>query len=270
METELQRRILAALESDTAAVLVTVTGTSGSTPATLGARMLVYPDRTTCGTIGGGVLERRAIEVALGLRGAARTEQFALAPGQPGTVLPAACGGAVELLFEPLARSDKLFVAGGGHCAVELVPIARKLGFHVTVIDDRPEWASRERHPQADRVVCAGYERAGEYFSFTDRSYVVIMTHGHQHDEAVLRQCLRRPLRYLGMIGSAKKVRHCFDQLLADGFTRDELARVFAPVGFAVGSQTPAEIAVSIAAQLLAVRNGLSALPFSSNPLLAG
>jgi xanthine dehydrogenase accessory factor len=94
------------------------------------------------------------------------------------------------------------------------------------------------------------------------------MTHGHEHDETVLRACLRRPLRYLGMVGSRNKVRQCFDRLLADGFTHSELDRVFAPIGFAVGSTTPCEIAASIAAQLLAVRSGVTSVPFNSNPLL--
>ena len=94
------------------------------------------------------------------------------------------------------------------------------------------------------------------------------MTHGHTFDEDVLRQCLGRPLRYLGMLGSLNKVRGCFDRLLRDGFDRVDIERVFAPIGFATGSATPAEIAASIAAQLVAVRAGVTRVPFNSNPLL--
>ena len=106
----------------------------------------------------------------------------------------------------------------------------------VTVIDDRPEWAEPGKHPSACRAVCAPYEEAGRHIEFGARSWVAVMTHGHAHDETVLRQCLGRPLRYLGMIGSRNKVKACFDRLLADGFDRAGLARVFAPIGFATGS----------------------------------
>ncbi|MEO0082110.1 MAG: XdhC/CoxI family protein [candidate division WOR-3 bacterium] len=272
MDAELQKRVLAALEANTPAVLVTVVGTKGSTPAVVGARMLVYPDRTIYGTVGGGVLEYKAIETALAANGPPHTAQFALITDgseRSDSGLSADCGGSVELLFEPLARADLLFVVGAGHCALELVPLCRKLGFHVTVLDDRPDWASRKRHPQADKVICTDYAQAGKHIRFTRRTYVVIMTHGHKHDETVLRQCLRREFAYLGMIGSEKKVLSCFERLRSEGFTREELSKVYSPIGFAVGSRTPPEIAVSVAAQLLAVRNGCASLRFNSNPLLS-
>jgi xanthine dehydrogenase accessory factor len=269
-DAELHRRILEAVESNSPAVLVTVIGTSGPTPSALGSRLLVYPDGSTCGTIGGGDIEHQAVARArTGIQAPVR-ERFDLGslPDRGSVPTSMICGGTVELLFEPLGNAPRLYLVGGGHCAVELSPIAARLGFHVTVIDNRPEWASREKHPAAARLATAPYSEVASHISFGPDAWVVIMTHGHEHDELVLRACLRRELRYLGMIGSRRKVTQCFERLLADGFDRAELARVFAPIGFGVGSETPAEIAVSIAAQLAAVRAGVDRFPFNSNPLL--
>lgn len=269
MDSSLQRKMLEAIEQDVPAVLVTVVSAQASVPTQAGARMLVYPDGSTLGTVGGGELELRATRAAL----AATADQpvrvsFDLGQGQPGAdATGMVCGGTVELLIEPLVTPHRLYIAGGGHCGVELSSLASRVGFHVTVIDDRPEWASPEKHPAADKVACARYAEIRNHVSFSDRTYIVIMTHGHAHDEEVLRACLREPHAYLGMIGSEQKVRRCFERLEADGFTTQELASVFAPVGFPIGSMTPAEIAVSIAAQLVAVRKGRRAVVFSSNPL---
>jgi xanthine dehydrogenase accessory factor len=268
MDSELIKRIQAAIDANTAAVLVSVVGIEGSTPAALGARMLVYPDRAIFGTVGGGSIELQAIRTAAsGQITAPRRIRFSLT-GEQTDAVPTGmvCGGWVELLFEPLARTEHLYIVGGGHCAVELAPLARKAGFEVTVIDNRPEWANSEKHPSV-HVLCVPYAEVGPHIRFSGHSYVVIMTHGHRHDEEVLRQCLGRELKYLGMIGSRKKTQRCFDSLLAEGRSREELSRVYAPVGFGIGSMTPIEIAISISAQLIAVRNGISAMPFSSNPL---
>lgn len=255
MDHDFLLHLAGAVAAGRPATLVTVIGVEGSVPTQLGARMLVEADGA-CGTIGGGELERRVVE-AVQARDIARPERlrYDLGGNPTGESTGMACGGGVEVLVEPLFAPDRLYIAGGGHCGVELSALARRVGFHVTVIDDRPAWASREKHPGAHAVVCVPYPEAGRQIGFSDRAYVVIMTHGHEHDEQVLRQCLRRPLRYLGMLGSEAKVRACFQRLRAEGYADEELGRVRAPVGLPIGSRTPAEIAVSIAAQLVAVRN---------------
>ncbi|HSQ76822.1 MAG TPA: XdhC family protein, partial [Bacteroidota bacterium] len=130
---------------------------------------------------------------------------------------------------------------------------------------DREEWAAREKHPSALRTVCSPYDTVLQHITIRDDAYGVIMTHGHQHDADVLKQVIGLPWHYLGMIGSARKVRAVFDAMLREGVKEELLARVFSPVGFPIGSHTPEEIAVSIVAQIVAVRTG--ALKASSDPL---
>jgi xanthine dehydrogenase accessory factor len=130
------------------------------------------------------------------------------------------------------------------------------VGFHVTVYDDRSEWADPGRHPGADATICAPYKDVLSRIAWTPSHYAVIMTHGHACDEAVLELLLDRDLAYLGMMGSASKVAELFTRLRERGADAVRLARVHAPIGLPIRSRTPAEIAVSIAAQLVAVRNG--------------
>lgn len=170
-----------------------------------------------------------------------------------------ACGGSQEVLIEPFGSSSRLYVIGAGHCAMELSALAGRCGFSVTVIDDRPDWANKGKHPLAAVSVCRSYSGLDDYIDFSDQAYIVIMTHQHLHDEEALRACLRRKWSYLGMIGSRRKVGLLFDKLASEGVGRELLAGVHSPIGFEIGSQTPAEIAVSIAAQLIAVRNGAGA-----------
>jgi len=250
MDPDIQRFILEALRANIPATVVTAVEVRGSAPCELGRRMIVYPDRTFRGTIGGGRMEQQALELATGSRGAPFRETVCLDQED------AECGGTVTLLFEPVGRRDELVILGGGHCGAELSRLTPRLGFRVTVIDDRPEWADPARHPAADEVVCVPYSEAAGRIPFSEYCHIVIMTHGHENDEALLRACLRREFRYLGMIGSRRKVDACFERLRRDGHTPQELARVSAPIGLDIGSRTPAEIAVSIAAQLVAVRRG--------------
>ncbi|MRR10240.1 hypothetical protein EG831_09255, partial [bacterium] len=218
---------------------------------------------------GGGEAEQRVIAAALsdGASGV-RTMRFEL-KGEPdqqdGTRM--ICGGAMEVLLEPVGKAHRLYILGGGHCGMALSALAAQCGFAVTVIDDRPEWATRDKHPAA-RVVCAPYAEAAKHIAFSDDAYVVIMTHGHEHDELLLRACVGRPHKYLGLIASKRKVGLFFERMEKDGTRRDDLKGIFTPVGFDIGSDTPAEIAVSICAQLIAVRSGKAEVRFSANPLV--
>jgi len=248
--------------------LVTVIATGDSAPAAAGMRMIVC-DEGISGTVGGGEVEQRICEKIRRLRpSAVERWSFDLGRSGRGEATGMACGGSQEVLVEPFGPSSSLVIVGGGHCGIALAAAAARLDFAVTIIDDRPQWASREKHPDAATVICADYGRVLEHIAPSDSHYAVIMTHGHRHDETVLRQLLSRSWRYLGMIGSRQKVREMLARLQADGMATEKLRRVFAPVGFAIGSHAPAEIAVSILAQLLAVRNGVTAIRFNDNPLL--
>ncbi len=159
---------------------------------------------------------------------------------------------------EPLVPPITVYIFGGGHIGLHLVPLCRRLGFRTVVVDDRADFASRERFPDATGlVVAASFERALEDLDIDKESYLVIVTRGHGADAAVLRQALRRGPGYIGMIGSARKRGLIFDELLHDGVAPGELARVSCPIGLPIGAETPEEIAVSIVAELIATRAGL-------------
>jgi xanthine dehydrogenase accessory factor len=170
--------------------------------------------------------------------------------------------GALRYFREPLAPPITVYVFGGGHISASLVPLCHLLGFQTVVVDDRVDFASRERFPQATSlVVVPSFDHALAEPSIGPigkDSYVVIVTRGHGGDQAILRQALRRQPGYIGMIGSRRKRQLVFDHLSSEGFTADDLARVVCPIGLPIGAETPEEIAVSIAAQLVAARAGPS------------
>lgn len=242
-------------------VLVTVVDTSGSVPAKTGFKMLVTRN-TIEGTVGGGALENHAIEKArelLAQKGTAGFIRLSLKD------LGMTCGGEVSLFMEPSLLKQNLWIFGGGHIARELVPIASSAGFRVTVVDNRKEFADTLRFPEAWSVVCDSYEQASRLMP--DGTYVVIVTHGHQHDTQILLEALRKtpPLPYIGMIGSLKKVAQARELLKKEGVTN--ISNLYAPIGLETGGDSPAQIAVSIAAELLGVFYKKPNLPHFRNRL---
>jgi len=165
-------------------------------------------------------------------------------------------GRGVEVLLEPVAAKSLLFVFGAGHVSMQIVPLAARVGFQVVVIDDRGVFADPRRFPEAAEVRCIPFEGVMERLTVDGASFVVIVTRGHMGDKAVLAQALKTEVRYIGMIGSRKKRDLIYQALLAEGFTQQDLDRVHSPIGIEIGAETPAEIAVSIVAELIQVRAG--------------
>lgn len=157
----------------------------------------------------------------------------------------------------PVIRAGFVYLFGGGHVSQSLAPVLASAGFRCAVWDDRPEFACPERFPQAERFFCRPFEEITDRLRITENDYLVIMTRGHRADYTVLSQVFRSGAKYLGCIGSKGKLALCRDRLLAEGFTAEEYARVHAPIGLAIGAETPAEIAVAVAAELIAVRAGV-------------
>jgi xanthine dehydrogenase accessory factor len=164
---------------------------------------------------------------------------------------PAVEGGTV---VEPVLFPSMLYIFGAGHVSQFVSRIAAMCDFDVTVVDDRADFANRERFPEASGVMAEDFMEACAGLSWTGREYVVILTRGHKHDAVVLEEVLRRPLHYVGMIGSRRKNRMVMDYLKGKGFEEDLLKTVHAPIGIDIGSETPAEIGVSIVAQLIKAR----------------
>ena len=249
-----------ALKRGEAAALVTVVRANGSTPQRVGAKMLVFADGRTVGTIGGGCYENDAFWKA---REAIQTgrpvllhyelnDDFAQENGL-------ICGGQMDVHVDPLIPAPDLYIIGGGHVGWHLGRAAAEAEFRLHIIDDREKFASRERFPQADEVIVAPIGEWLHAASLPSSAYVVIVTRGHQDDLDSLRALAARDLRYLGLIGSRAKVTRIYDALLAEGLPAECLRRVHAPIGLNIGAVTPAEIAISILAQLIAVRRGVDA-----------
>lgn len=154
----------------------------------------------------------------------------------------------------PLPVGERAIIFGGGHCAAALVPILHSVGFRVTVFDERKEFTGRDRFPEADRLICGNYLRIGDDLAITQEDYIVVMTNGHRHDLEVEAQVLRGEFAYLGVMGSKKKTAAINEELTRRGVTQEDLQRIHAPIGLAIRSATPEEIAVSIAGEMILVR----------------
>jgi len=158
----------------------------------------------------------------------------------------------------PVVKAGRTYIFGGGHVSRALVPVLAAVSFRPVVYDDRPEFADSSLFPQAESVLCGSFEDIGRQITVTPEDSVVIMTRGHQADYEVLTQVLRSGAWYLGCIGSKRKLALCREKLLEAGFTEEEYRRLHAPIGLAIGAETPEEIAVSVAAEMIAIRAGIS------------
>ncbi|HEX5474940.1 MAG TPA: XdhC/CoxI family protein [Vicinamibacterales bacterium] len=257
MNDEVLPAAAAALARGEPAALVTIVRSNGSTPQRIGAKMLVFADGRTVGTIGGGCYENDAL-------GRARE---AIASGRPALVeydlnddfveeSGLICGGQMEVYIDPIAPAPRLYIVGAGHVGAHLAGVAADAGFRIHVVDDREKFANAERFPAAEAVVVADVAAWLRQAEMPATSYVVIVTRGHRYDFDALRALATRDLRYLGLIGSRAKVARIFAALAAEGLPPERLGHVHAPIGLDIGAVTPAEIAISILAELIAVRHG--------------
>lgn len=155
----------------------------------------------------------------------------------------------------PIMNRSDLYIFGAGHVSQYISRVAAMVGFDVTVIDDRGDYANSERFPEARTIIVDEFHSGFDYLPFTGSEYVVIVTRGHKHDALVLEQVITRPTRYLGMIGSHRKTRMVFDHLKRNGIDESQLVRVFAPIGIDIAAETPEEIAVSIMAEIIKVHH---------------
>jgi xanthine dehydrogenase accessory factor len=166
-------------------------------------------------------------------------------------------GDDMELFLEPVISEPILYVFGAGHVSSEIVPLMSRIGFKVVVIDDRPEFADPDRFPEAEEVHLYPFGGVMDRVTVGPFSYIIIVTRGHIHDKTVLSQALRTDAKYIGMIGSRRKRDMIYGKLMEEGFTRKDIDRVYSPIGLKIGAETPAEIAVSIAAELIMIRAGI-------------
>lgn len=323
----MMKEIEAHLLAGDALVLATVIAAHGATPRGAGARMLVNENGRVCGTIGGGAVEYRSIQMAQDAlkKKSSDIHDFALNRNDVEN-LGMICGGDVRVFFhyipagdektmalareaeqlfrdggsfwlcsdldrggalclltletapdwvlpylrhhpvhveenghnvflEQIGTSGRVYIFGGGHVAQELEPLLTHVGFRCVVLEDRPEFAAPALFPTAEKILLVDFNRLDDFISLHDEDYVCIMTRGHAYDTAIQAQVLRRSPCYVGVIGSRKKAAGVRRSLMEDyGLTPEQCDRVTTPIGLDIGGETPAEIAVSIAAQMIAVR----------------
>ena len=240
------------------AALVTVIATEGSTPQKAGAKMVVYADGRIVGTIGGGCVEAEMIRRARHAIGERRTQLAAydLTPDQAGED-GLVCGGRMQVFIEPLEGVPTLLLFGAGHVAQPLARLAKSVGFRVEVTDDRAKFANAERFPEADLILVEPFTDAAAKMTLARSSYAVVVTRGHKGDADALQAVLSKGLRFVGLLGSRPKAVHVMAELEERGVAPEALAEIHVPLGVEIGAQSPEEIAVSILAQLIAVRRGV-------------
>jgi xanthine dehydrogenase accessory factor len=256
------------------AALATIVHTDGSIPSYEASRMLVRDDGSIAGTVGGGCVEAEVWAAAKEVMQTehARKMTFNL-NHEPGLDSGLICGGTLEIFVEPILPQPMLYIFGGGHISVALANAAHQAGFSIGIVDDRGTFANAGRFPMASEILTS-YEDAFEKIRPNSSTYLVIVTRGHKDDMRVLSWAVETeqhgfPPRYIGMIGSRRKVISVYKALEKQGASPGKFDRVHAPVGLDIGALTPEEIAVSITAELIAVRRNAENFPNKSVKLSA-
>ena len=238
--------------------LCTVTATRGSVPGKVGAKMIVDRTGAQFGTVGGAGLEEKtkALAVKCIAERKSATAKFDLAYFRPGA-LDSLCGGTVEVLVEYMGAVPHVLICGGGHVGLEVARLCDQLEYVYSVLDDRAEFAARDRFPNASQLMVA---RPEDYLPAADLSpfsHLIILGYSHRVDTDILYHCCRRFPGYIGVISSKLKRREMFARVKERGVTDEELTKVEAPLGLHIGGETPAEIAVSIMGGIIAHHKGV-------------
>lgn len=245
-------------------MLCTVVNTRGAVPRRAGAKMLVYQNGHTCGTVGGGQMESLVIESALKVleSGEGRLIHYSLLDPQAGD--PGVCGGTVDIFVDPIRPAPTLLVVGGGHVGAELVHLGHWLRFKVVLSDDRPEFCTPQTAPDADEYILGDESTLLSQFRFHPETYVVLVTRSIEQDVALLPLILEYPHAYIGVIGSQRRWKTTMQELATQGVSSEKLAHVHSPVGLELHAETPREIALSIMAEIIMMRRGGSGLAMSA------
>lgn len=255
-EIDLFEKLVAAKRTGRAVALATVVAVQKSAPRKAGARMLIYADGASEGTIGGGVLEALVIEEARKALAAGSPVklEYSLDPENPDNIRMC-CGGEVEVFVDVIRQKAPLIIFGGGHVGEKIARIAEVIGMPYIVVDDRAEYASRERFPGAAEVFHSSFKEVFPKLPITEETYLVICTHGHAHDLLCLREALRSRAAYIGVIASRNKAARFREQIGKEGEVRYD-ARVFSPLGLDLGDSSPGQIALSVMAEIVKLASG--------------
>jgi xanthine dehydrogenase accessory factor len=235
--------------------LATIVEVRGSIPSYESAKLLVREDGSMAGTIGGGCVEAEVWNAAREVIETEKPKRLSFNLGQDAAYDNGLiCGGQLEVFVEPVLPIPHAFIFGGGHISKSLSKVANLAGFSTVIVDDRESFANRERFPEAEAVHAAEYEQVFPSLAINETSYLIVVTRGHRDDMRVLKLAIATNARYIAMIGSKRKVLNVVRELEKEGIPREAFERLYAPMGLDIGAISPEEIAISVAAEMIAVR----------------
>ncbi len=247
------KKALEKIEQGQEVAMVTITKAEGSTPRREGAMMLVLNHGEIYGTVGGGSIENKIIELSLEAIKKGKSSCVNIALDESGVDM--ICGGEVEVFIDVYKNKEKLLIIGGGHVGQAIYKFASFLEFNIVVFDDRKEFVNRERFPLAYDLIHGDIKENLENYPVDNNTYIVIVTRGHNYDEEALEVVVNREAKYIGAMGSKKKVITMRENLMEKGISEETLNKVYAPIGIKISSGSPEEIAFSILAEIQLIRN---------------
>lgn len=256
MEGKILKAVSSAVEKGIETAVVTVLEVKGSSPGREGSMMAVFSDGSILGTVGGGALEYEFIQEALKAIKENRSCEKSFELTEKGS-LHMKCGGFVRAYIKVFAKREKLLIMGGGHLGAELYTLGKFLNKYVVIFDDREEFANRERFSEADEIIFGTMKETVKNYSIDENSYIIIVTRGHENDKECLKAILDKKVspKYIGMVGSRGKVLSTYKELLDEGYSKEELKKIYSPIGLDISSSEPKEIALGIMAEITAVKN---------------
>ena len=236
------------------AALAIIIRTEGSTPRRVGTKMIILKDGKTTGTMGGGDLENRVIQEAIKSirQGEPRIASFTL-DIEKGK-LDMMCGGQLDIYIEPVFPEAKLVIFGAGHITRSLAPLVKLAGFQVSVVEDSPDLLQKDRFPETGQLIQTDMEQFAGDLPSDAQTYIVLLSRGFSRDKAILSRLIQKDFKYIGMIGSLRKINTMRGDLQKEGIPEESFSKLRAPIGLDIGAETPEEIAISIAAEIIAAK----------------
>lgn len=233
--------------------IATITKAEGSAPRGVGTMMAVLDDGTIHGTIGGGAIEKHIIELSLESIKSGKSKSFDIPLNTKGVEM--ICGGAVEVFIDVYKKKPKLIIVGGGHIGYAIYEQAVLLDFSIAIFEDREQFLNADRFPYADELVLGPVDKTLNDYNIDEHTYIIIVTRGHSYDETSLEQVVNTNAKYIGAMGSERKIITIMENLRKKGFKDEQLKKVYAPIGLDIASEQPSEIAMSILSEVMLIKN---------------
>jgi xanthine dehydrogenase accessory factor len=262
MDINILKKIVELSNEDVIFAHAIIINAKGSTPREIGADMIVLENGETIGTIGGGALELKVIDLAKSCMKTNTSATYNLPLNSPDIGM--ICGGEVDVFIEIYKSKPKLIICGAGHVGKALYEIGKTLNFKISVFDDREDYLNKTRFPDADELVLGSISENLSKYPIDENSYICIVTRSHREDCEALKAVVESNAKYVGLMGSKKKIKEIFDELLSNGIDENKLSKVKSPIGLDIATNSPEELAISIIAEILAVKNNKLKSPFNN------